>query len=682
MKNSAIVVCLAVSLLSVSQAWSQSAGKEGTSATDVLLEELVAPGESFPVRETASSTDTAHGSGEAFSGMPAEGEPGPAEEGSPPEAEGPEAAEVQSTEAASAGAAEELGESGGRAGVEEAAGPSEAPKPEEELIEIGLQKPPPPGMEVEPSEEAERNLISLSLDNVPLQDVIRMFTRISGANIVAGTNLQGTVTVSLQDVEWQPALRVILDSVDMTMVEKSPGIFVIMSKEEMATEPVTVETIQLRYTTVSNVLPIVKQMLISSNASVAGFASANSIVVQETASRISEIRKTVAKLDVPRPQVFIEAKFVELNDQAIKDLGINWQVLSGYTIGLRSPAFSWARSRRKEKGTDEYSRRTRTDYEGRTYTDSDTRNDLIQDAYAEGSYAASSFTLVGGVPSLTYQSSEGSISARGRNFNSFDLTEGTIDTVPTREHVISDVSQRLTESLIESGRQVTESVLTTTEELLSAILTADDFAVTLSALKQNNGVDIISNPRIIVASGETATIHVGVQEPNIQAKPQGDTGTAYVYGLDEGQRFFDVGVKVSVTPTVNTRDRITVRIEPELSRLLTPARVEQVGVEFPRIQTRKITTEFNISSGRTVAIGGLTQTSDREQVNKIPLLGDIPIIGKYLFSHRHTQREQDEVIIFVTVGMAAAEDLTQVSGIPSGGRLIHERLARERTANE
>ncbi len=682
MKNSAIVVCLAVSLLSTSQAWSQSAEKTGASAADALLEELVAPEETSPAEETGSLTDTVRGSGETSAAVAAESEAGPAEEHVRPEAEGLEDVGVESAAAATAGKeADEVPEGVGQAEAEEGAGYEEAAKPEEELIEIGLEKPAPPGMEVQPSEE-EKNLISLSLDNVPLQDVIRMFTRISGANIVAGTNLQGTVTVSLQDVEWLPALRVILDSVDMTMVEKSPGIFVIMSKEEMATEPVTVETIQLRYTTVSNVLPIVQQMLISSNASVAGFPSANSIVVQETASQISKIRETVSKLDVPRPQVFIEAKFVELNDQAIKDLGINWQVLSGYTIGLHSPSFAWARHRLKQEGTDEYSNRTTRDYQTRTYTDSDTRNYIVQDAYVDADYSASAFLLVNGVPSLAYQSSEGSIGARGRNFTAFDLAEGTIQTVPEREHIISDVSQTLNETLVEGGRRVTKSVLTTTEELLSAILTADDFAITLSALKQNNGVDIISNPRIIVASGETATIHVGVQEPNIQAKPQGDTGTAYVYGLDEGQRFFDVGVKVSVTPTVNTEDRITVRIEPELSRLLAPARVEQVGIEFPRIQTRKITTEFNIPSGRTVAIGGLTQTSDREQMNKIPLLGDIPIIGKYLFSHRHTEREQDEVIIFVTVGMAAAEDLTQVSGIPSGGKLIHERLARERSGNE
>jgi type II secretory pathway component HofQ len=87
---------------------------------------------------------------------------------------------------------------------------------------------------VEVTEAGADNKISITLDNVPLQDVVRMFTRISGANIVSGTNLQGNVTVNLQDVEWEPALKVILDTTGNTLIEKSPGIFTIINKSELA----------------------------------------------------------------------------------------------------------------------------------------------------------------------------------------------------------------------------------------------------------------------------------------------------------------------------------------------------------------------------------------------------------------------------------------------------------------
>ncbi|MCX7007390.1 MAG: hypothetical protein NTY53_09110, partial [Kiritimatiellaeota bacterium] len=63
---------------------------------------------------------------------------------------------------------------------------------------------------------------------------------------------------------------------------------------------------------------------------------------------------------------------------------------------------------------------------------------------------------------------------------------------------------------------------------------------------------------------------------------------------------------------------------------------------------------------------------------KIPLLGDIPLLGKYLFSHTHTQKMQDEVIIFVSVGIARAEGIKDNDGIPSGGQLIHRYQLKEK----
>ncbi len=66
----------------------------------------------------------------------------------------------------------------------------------------------------------------------------------------------------------------------------------------------------------------------------------------------------------------------------------------------------------------------------------------------------------------------------------------------------------------------------------------------------------------------------------------------------------------------------------------------------------------------------------------MPLLGDIPIIGKYLFRHTHTEKSQDEVIIFVTVALANPEVLSAGAGIPSEGKLIHRHLVRESTRGD
>jgi type IV pilus assembly protein PilQ len=522
-------------------------------------------------------------------------------------------------------------------------GTTPAPRPaasadaeEAETIQLQTERTLAPGIEVSMGDEG-RDLISITLDDVPLQDVVRMFTRISGANIVAGTNLQGSVTVSLRDVEWEPAFRVILDSSDMVLVEKTPGIYTIMSKKDLAAEPVTVDTVFLSYTTVSNVLPVVERMLISSNASVAAFPSANALVIQETVARLNTIKEVIKKIDQPRPQVYIEAKFVELNDQAIKDLGIDWSVLGsdgsgslGYSLTAGGLTRSYTETRRRNSAD------SVVDFDVTRYLDTSQRQ-----FYPAPSASRNRSDVLSGTEATL----------GGRNFTEFDATEDSISVTPLFPFESTTIQ--------------------------GAILSAADFAVTLSALKQNNGVDIISNPKVIVANEETATIHVGQNEPNVVAVPQGDTGDRFAYALDDDRPFIELGVKLEVTPTVNTENNITVRLVPELSRLLGQKTVGEgaTQISFPRTQIRKISTLFNLESGSTVAIGGLTETTDVESVKKIPLLGDIPVIGKYLFRHTHTEKKQDEVIIFVTVGMANPDSLVEVAGIPSEGKLVHKYLA-------
>jgi Flp pilus assembly secretin CpaC len=129
---------------------------------------------------------------------------------------------------------------------------------------------------------------------------------------------------------------------------------------------------------------------------------------------------------------------------------------------------------------------------------------------------------------------------------------------------------------------------------------------------------------------------------------------------------------------VNTESNITVNIQPELNRQV--GTIEpQPGLTFPILVTRRVESEFVIQSGQTVAIGGLTSTEDREVVSKIPFLGDIPLLGRYLFSHKETRKYQDETIIFVTVGLANPEELSESTGVPSHGSLIYEKFQNPAT---
>jgi len=128
-------------------------------------------------------------------------------------------------------------------------------------------------------------------------------------------------------------------------------------------------------------------------------------------------------------------------------------------------------------------------------------------------------------------------------------------------------------------------------------------------------------------------------------------------------------------PTVNTERNITVRIEPELTRFVRNATAPN-NQTFPIISTKRIKTVFCLESGKTVAIGGLTVTKDSDATTKVPLLGDIPIIGKYFFTHTHKARSQQETIIFVTVGLATPGSISETTGLPQDTELASRHLLK------
>jgi len=498
------------------------------------------------------------------------------------------------------------------------------------------------GLDIEAGgEDITEGLISVNYEDVPLADIVKIFAQTSGANIIIPQGLTEPVSGNLNDVFWRDALDVILADKGYVLVERTSGIFTINDLDSMAAEPLNTDTLELKYITAETALPALQSMVVSSNASVVPIPQTNVLIVSETAQQLQKIKRLVDIVDQPRKQVFIEAKFVELNDSAIKDLGINWSVLQNY--GIRATGMETT-----------YERTTnRVDQDAQVFSQDRSRSSLDTNNRSSNE---------GGRPSQTTQigefnqrnrvtangSSQFDGQIQGRNFTEFDAEEGTITSVPRMEQ----------------------------EVVRSAILSADDFALTMSALQQLDGVRIVSNPKVLVANGTTAMIHVGENQPNITATfvPNEGGGGNYVYGLDDANPYIEIGVKLDVTPVINTDKNITVTIEPELSRLLREKQAGDAGLTFPVTSIRNILTEFAVSSGNTVAIGGLTQSEEAETIDKVPLLGDLPIIGKYLFSHTSTRMIQDEIIIFVTVKSAHTEKLNDRDGIPDEGKLIQTWL--------
>jgi type II secretory pathway component GspD/PulD (secretin) len=220
-----------------------------------------------------------------------------------------------------------------------------------------------------------------------------------------------------------------------------------------------------------------------------------------------------------------------------------------------------------------------------------------------------------------------------------------------------------------------------TDHMFTSVLDVDQLSVVLNALEAERGVNVVSNPKVIVANEEKANITIVRKEPNLKQERQqtasGIGGAAIdniTFTLDPDLPFFEYGIKLDVTPSINTSSNITVSIKPSLTRKYgdKPAG----NNTYPIVDEKTVETVFNLASGQTAAIGGLTEDKESKKERRVPWLGSIPFLGR-LFSWTQDVSEQTETIIFVTVGLANTQEIALETGLPEDSELARRRLIRE-----
>ncbi len=163
----------------------------------------------------------------------------------------------------------------------------------------------------------------------------------------------------------------------------------------------------------------------------------------------------------------------------------------------------------------------------------------------------------------------------------------------------------------------------------------------LNALASNNRAKILSSPRIVARSGETATIQVGAQVPVITST---QTTAATAGGVLQSVQYLPTGVILKVKPIVYSGDRIDVEVSQEVS---TPQNTTTGVSASPTISTRKIETKLAMRDGATVLLGGLMSSNESIGNTGVPLLKDIPLFGQ-LFRVDANQIQKTELIVLIT----------------------------------
>lgn len=164
------------------------------------------------------------------------------------------------------------------------------------------------------------------------------------------------------------------------------------------------------------------------------------------------------------------------------------------------------------------------------------------------------------------------------------------------------------------------------------------FTLELNFLIANNKARILEDPRITTVSGRTASLRAG-ETVNILTTTGGGTGTVATTQVQS----FQTGVTLDITPVVNDGDYITVTLHPTVNSI---AAISAAGV--PNIQTRDTTTTVGLRDGQTIVIAGLIEDVDSRSIQKIPFLGDIPLLGRALFTYQNIQKTRNELIVTVT----------------------------------
>jgi type IV pilus assembly protein PilQ len=385
--------------------------------------------------------------------------------------------------------------------------------------------------------------------------ILRNIADLYELNLVVPDTLQGRTSLKLHEVTWRQIFHVVLSPVGYSFAEDG-NIIKIVSLDMLAQEPFVTQSIILDNVAAGSIEPLVKSNLTPAQAATAttpGVAGgtivlnalANELIITDKSTVVKRIIETVKRLDSEPRQVVIETKFIELQKNQSRDLGVKLAAKKG--IG---------------QGT----------------------------------------------------------SATSAGLNTLGQNIGGIST--------SSVGKAGT---------------------FNAVLNGADYTAFLSAVDTLIGARLVSSPTIVAINGSKSEITVGTDRQTVTATQTAATGgAATTTTFAAGEKIFE-GVKLDVTPQITSSKLVSLKVETEKSKA-TEVLGDFNGQKFYDVDRRKGSLNMILRDGQTAAIGGLMDSNDNKGSSKVPLLGDIPVLG-WLFKSTTAKKVDTNLIIFITASI-------------------------------
>jgi type IV pilus assembly protein PilQ len=434
--------------------------------------------------------------------------------------------------------------------------------------------------------------LSFNFQNVEVRAALQAIADISGLNIITSESVTGNLTLRLKEVPWDHALDVMMQVKGLDM-RKNGNVLWIAPKEELLSkeklemeqraqilelEPLRSEIFQLNYQKAEAFKLVFgidtgggggggsdKNRILSKRGSAVIDSRTNQLFVTDIPSKIEDIRKLIARTDVPSRQVLIEARLVEANDSFSRNLGAKLGFADLRTI--RGGESGWG-------------------------VGNSNRNHVA---------LGGNYTGVGQVTGQTPDDGDGYTNTQMVNLPvSQNLSPATI-----AFSLFSSASNRF-------------------------------LNLELSALEADGKGKIISSPRVVTEDKTVAVIEQGIEIPYLSASSSGATAIT----------FKKANLRLEVTPQITPDGNVVLEVEVNKDS-------KGENTTFgPAINTQHVKTKVMVENGGTVVLGGIYQQEDLNNQDKVPLLGNIPVLG-HLFKRNSRTSNKTELLVFITPKIVA-----------------------------
>jgi len=459
--------------------------------------------------------------------------------------------------------------------------------------------------------------LTLNFQNIEVRSVLQIIAEFTSLNLVASDTVTGSITLRLDNVPWDQALEIILKAKGLDKRQEGNVLMVAPSAEIAEQERLQVEAnkqlqelapletafVRIKYADAREVFELftaarieagqagggsrdgnATNTILSERGSAIVDERTNTIILTDTEDKINEFRRLIGEIDVPSKQVLIEARIVIANTDFKKELGATWGL-----AGIDKLAGN----------------KTSSAFGDRTLGFSGRRSGLTPGAGVKESF--------------TYSADE------IERDDGIDGIAGTADDVTTYTR---NYDFGLGDSLA-----VDLGVSNPTGSFSLGYLT-DNFLIDLelSALESDGFVEIVSQPKVLTGDKQQAVIKSGTEIAYQKATSSGATSI----------EFKEAVLQLEVTPQITPDNRIIMDllVSQDSVGAFTPT-------GEPSIDITQIKTQALVGNGQTLVLGGIFQTEEVKGVDKVPVLGDIPFLGR-LFRNDLRNVEKREILIFIT----------------------------------